>query len=286
MVKIIVGFLLIVIGVLYGVIFTGFIFSEGIFHILMLLVFSYPVFMLGQWLRIGTRRFKERLLKYSLIFIQVAVVIPTIFILFDYYIKMKSNTYTRKGFLWFETNSSSMLGYLTIFLLITLVLLLLMRAVHGWAYGGKKASILLLIVMAVSVLFFTITWNDYKAIDETEGIIISEWSGKEKNIEWSSIKEVKLVPFVKKQVANKYGEKKEFAWKYQFIGKEGEKVDFETTHLSKFNYQKSLQVKEKTAEEKIPLLIVEMDSETEKWYELELELDHIKREPFDELFNE
>ena len=285
MLKVIVGFLLIAAGLLYGVIFTEFIFSDGIFNIIILLLFPYPLFMFGQWLRLGTMKFKEKLLKYSLIFIQIAVLIPSIFILFDYYNKMKNNTYTREGFLWFETNSSPVLGYLTVLLIVTLVLLLLMRALHGWAYGGRIVSVLLSFVIVVSVFFLAITWNDYKAIDESEGIMISEWSGKQKKVEWSSVKEVKLIPYVKKQVANKYGVKKEFAWKFQFIKSDGAKINFETTHLSKFNVQRSLQVKEKIKEEKIPFIIADMDDETEKWYGLELEVDHMNRHPFDKLFN-
>lgn len=285
MIKKILSNLLIAVGILFGIIFTGFIFSDGLINIILLFLFPFPLFLLGQWLRLGTVKFREGIAKYTLIFIQIAVLIPLLFLLFDYYNKLKSDTYERDGFLWFETSSSTVLDYIMVFLFITLVLILLSKALQGWTFGGKTVSLLMIGVLFASTVLFFITWDDYKGVHASDGIVVSSRTSKEEKNAWSSIDRVELIPFVKKRIANKYGTRQEFAWKYEFFLNDGSTITFEDMYLSEFNLHRSERVKEKIEEERIPLHINEMNSKTKKWYELELEVDHVNRAPFDKLFN-
>ena len=284
MIKKIIGTICIGAGLLLGITSTGLLFTEGIFSLFVMLIIAFPLFMLGQWLRIGAAEFRKKALKFIAIFVQVAFIVPSIFLLFNEYSKMKSGTFSREGFLWFQSTSSPNIAMVGTILLIVLVLSLMPKILFGWIYGGKALNVLIIATVILSALFLYVTWNDYKGIHETEGIVVSKWSGGGETISWTDIEEVKIIPFVKKRISSKYSQEPVFAWRFEFQTKNGEKVVFEQLDLSEFNLKQSNKVKNQVEKENIPVVMESMDDKTKKWYEIELEVDKLDRTAFDEFF--
>lgn len=92
-------------------------------------------------------------------------------------------------------------------------------------------------------------------------------------------------PICPERVANKYSREPIFAWMFEFKQTNGNRISFKRTDLSTYNLQQSQRVKEQIQKENIPLTVGQMDEATKKWYELELDMDKLNPEPFNEFFN-
>lgn len=241
--------------------------------------------MAGQWLRIGHTLTKQSLVRFTAIFVQVALLVPSIFLVFNNYSKLKNETFAREGFLWFQPTSSSAIGLIGTLLLIVLVLSIMPKILFGWTHGGKPLTGFILILFVLSAAFLYITWNDYQAIHEKEGIVVSAWWGKQQTVDWASVDSVEITPYVLKRVANKYSKEPVFAWKFEFKQADGNQISFKRTDLSTYNLEQSQRVKEQIQKENIPLSVGQMDEATTKWYELEMDLENLNPEPFNEFFN-
>ncbi|QUW22987.1 hypothetical protein JSQ81_05280 [Sporosarcina sp. Marseille-Q4063] len=55
MIKKLLGILLIAAGTMFGFISIGLVFSDGLFNILFMIIFAYPLYILGQWMRLARR---------------------------------------------------------------------------------------------------------------------------------------------------------------------------------------------------------------------------------------
>lgn len=279
-----IGILLIASGLIFGITCTGLLFTEGIFYLFLFILLAFPLFMVGQWLRIGHSLTKQILVKFTAIFVQVAFLIPSIFLVLNNYSKLKNETFAREGFLWFQPTSSSAIGLIGTLLLIVLVLSIMPKILFGWTHGGKPLTGFILSLFVLTVTFLFITWNDYQAIHEEEGIVVSTWWGKQQAVDWASVDSVEITPYVLKRVANKYSKEPIFAWRFEFKQSNGDQVSFKRTDLSTYNLEQSQRVKEQIQKENIPLSIGQMDEATTKWYELELELENLNPEHFNEFF--
>ncbi|REB05548.1 hypothetical protein DVB69_14845 [Sporosarcina sp. BI001-red] len=280
-----IGILLIAGGIIFGVTCTGLLFTEGIFYFFLLFLLAFPLFMAGQWLRIGQTLRKQSLVKFTSIFVQVTLLIPSIFLVFNNYAKLKNETFAREGFLWFQPTSSPTIGLIGTLLLIALVLSIMPKILFGWTHGGKQLTGLILSLFVLTAAFLFITWNDYQAIHEEEGIVVSTWWGKQQTVDWSSVESVEITPYVLKRVANKYSKEPVFAWMFEFKQTNGDRISFKRTDLSTYNLEQSQRVKEQIEKENIPLSVGQMDEATTKWYELELQMENLNPDPFNEFFN-
>lgn len=280
-----IGILLIASGIIFGITCTGLIFTEGISYLFLFFLLAYPMFMAGQWLRIGHSFTKLSMLRFTAIFVQAALLVPSIFLAFNKYAELKNETFMREGFLWFQPTSSTTVGLVGTILLIVLVLSIMPKILFGWAHGGKQLTGFILILFFFTSAFMYVTWNDYQAIHEKEGIIVSTWRGKQQTAEWSSLESVKITPYVMKRVANKYASEPVFAWKLDFKQKNGDRISFKRIGLSNYYIQQAQHVKEQIQKERIPLSVEAMDAATTKWYNLELELENLNAKPFNEFFN-
>lgn len=171
------GIFLIACGIILGITCTGLLFTEGIVYLFIFTLIALPVFMAGQWLRIGHALTKQSLLNFTVVFVQVALLIPSIFLVFEEYAKLKNETFAREGYLWFQPTSSSTVGLIGTLLLIVLVLSIIPKVLFGLTHGGKQLTGFILGMFVLTATFLYITWNDYQAIHETEGIIVSTWWG-------------------------------------------------------------------------------------------------------------
>ena len=286
MIKKSVAVIIIIVALVFGITFTGLFYSEGIFSLVALFLFAFPMFLLGQWLRIGSREFKKTYIKLTTIFVQVTFLIPSIFLLFNEYSKMKNGIFLREGFLWFQSTSSPSVGMIGTLLLIVLVLSLMPKILFGWSYGGKTLTLTIVATVISSAIFLFVTWNDYKGIHETEGIIVSKWTENENTVSWSRIEKVEIIPFVKKRVSSKYSREPVFAWRFEFQSTTDDKITFEQLDLSEFNLKQSTKVKQHVKQQSIPISVEPMDESTKKWYNVELDIDKLDRTKFDELFSE
>ncbi len=286
MVKKSIGIILIAAGLLGGITCTGLLFSEGIFSLFVLLLFAFPLFMVGQWFRFGSVEFKKTYIKFTAIFVQVTLLIPSIFLLFNEYSKMKNGTFSREGFLWFQSTSSPSVGMIGTLLLIVLVLSLMPKILFGWSYGGKALSLTIVATVISSAVFLFVTWNDYKGIHETEGVVVSKWTGSSDTVNWNEIENVEIIPFVKKRISSKYSREPVFAWRFEFQLTSGDKISFEQLDLSEFNLKQSTKVKQHVKQRNIPISVKPMDESAKKWYNVELDIDQLDRTKFDALFSE
>ena len=286
MIKKFLGIILIGAGVIIGFTSTGLVFSDGLINILLMIIIGYPLYIIGQWMRIGTEDFKVKYLRFTAVFFQFLILIPTIFLLYDEYLKIKGGTLSREDYLWFQiTSSPNVAGLLTI-VFIVFVLSVMPKTLFGWSFGGKKLTLFVIVMFIAFSSFLYVLWNDYRGIHETEGIITSRWTGAEEQIKWEEIDSVTITPYIKRRVANEFGDELLFAWKFLFVEADGSRTEFEDWDLSEYSLNQAQGVRDKIVEENIPLLFVEMDDETRKYYESDLDIHKLNRTEFDAFFLE
>lgn len=259
-------------------------FSDGLINILLMIIIAYPLYIIGQWLRIGTEDFKVKYLRFTAAYFQFTIMIPTIFIMYDEYLKIKGGTLSRDDYLWFQITSSPDVHGLLTLVFIVFVLSVMPKTLFGWSFGGKKLTLFVIVMFIAFSSLLYVLWNDYRGIHEAEGIVTSRWTGAEEQIKWEDIESVTITPYIKRRVANEYGDELLFAWEFLFVEADGSRTEFEDWDLSEYSLKRSREVRDKIVEENIPLLFVEMDDNTRKYYESDLDIHKLNRAEFDEFF--
>ena len=278
------GNILVCAGGIFGIIGTGLMFSDGLHYILFMIIMAYPLYILGQWMRIGTRDFKVKYLRFTVAYFQFVILIPSMFILYADYLEIKGETLSRENYLWFQlTSSPDVAGWLTLVFII-FVVSVMPKIIFGWSYGGKKLTLFVVVMFLTFSSSLYVLWNDYRGIHETEGIVTSSWIGAGEQIKWEEIESVTMTPYVKKRSLNQHRFELLFTWEFSFVEADGSRTEFEKWGLSENGLNQSREVRDKIVEENIPLLFVEMDDKTRKYYELDLDIEKLDRAEFDEFF--
>ncbi|MCM3758367.1 hypothetical protein M3197_12930 [Sporosarcina aquimarina] len=91
-----IGLLLIASEIIFGIYLYRSPFYGRVFYLFLL---AFPIFMAGQWLRIGHTLTKQSLVRFTAVFVQVALLVPSIFLVFNNYSKLKNEIFARAGFL-------------------------------------------------------------------------------------------------------------------------------------------------------------------------------------------
>ncbi|QUW22986.1 hypothetical protein JSQ81_05275 [Sporosarcina sp. Marseille-Q4063] len=204
--------------------------------------------------------------------------------MYDEYSKLKGGTLSRVDYLWFELTSSPNVSGLLIAVFIIFVLSLFPKILFGWPHGGKKLTLFVIVMLITFSSMLYVLWNDYRGIHETEGIVTSRWTGAEEQIKWEQIESVTITPYMKKRQKGKYRYDLSFTWNFLFVETNGSRTEFEKMGLSEYHLYEARAVKDKIVKENIPLLVVEMDDKTRKYYETDLDIHKLNRKKFDEFF--
>ncbi|MFC6041028.1 hypothetical protein ACFPYN_16495 [Paenisporosarcina macmurdoensis] len=280
----VVGYAFILFGIVMGIYSTSQLFSELWFAIFMIVVFSYGPYLVGNKLRLSTKDFKKSFWQLTGAFI-VGVILTPGFLL---YIQNQSDVLEKiydaeSEFYFFKsgTGSNVAIVFAVFFVLITS---LGYRVANGWKAGGH---LLTGSIVALALFFFVyqyMTFDSYSGIHKERGYVSKAWNEEEIGLSFGSIKEFRIVPYVRYGAVSNPSEETEFMWRLIIVPLDGKEFVYNRQSIDGNWLSQTKALQEKATKEHILFTVIPMDANTYKWYQTELELTEVNPKPYNEFF--
>ncbi|SDN32914.1 hypothetical protein SAMN05518871_104274 [Psychrobacillus sp. OK028] len=259
-------------------------FPENILtYILIILLVSYPLYLLGHRLRKTLIIFKERVLKWSIAYVFVAMFIPLLFIAYTNYEEIKSATFN-DHFILFESSSSVNGEGISLGFMLALILFVWIRIFSTDIRRKWIPNLLILVSLIAFCTSLYVLWEDYRGIDADRGLITNKWNAVEESIPWENVTRIYIDPYVHYARLSNKNDETHIAWTMVIESDSNEDVLYRFQNLYEHDLHVGNQVKEIAQDNNIPFLITNMTEDERKWYEFELELENLPKEPFHEFF--
>jgi hypothetical protein len=280
----IVGYAFILFGIVMGIYSTSQLFLELWLAIFMMVIFSYGPYLAGNKLRLSTKDFKKSFWQLTGAFI-VGVILTPGFLL---YIQNQSDVLEKiydaeNEFFFFASGTDNHFG-IVILMFFVLISLLGYRVANGWKAGGH----LLTGAITVLTLFFFsyqyMTFDSYRGIHKERGYVSKLWNEEEKGLSFGSIKEFRIEPFVRYAKISNPSDETVFLWRLIIVPLNGQGFVYNTQSIDGNWLPDSKALQEKASKENIRFTVLPMDENTYKWYQIELDVTDVDRQPFNEFF--
>ena len=282
--KKIVGFMLIGLSIIIGFSSVLNIFPNGIALLLVLVCVSVPLYLLGHLLRTNRKMMKVKWKLWMSAYLFIIIIIPTLLYTITNYEELKELTFSSEQFILFDSTSANSLKGFSVVFVISLLVLISIRLFSADIQRKWIVNLLISMTVLIYVCFQYIMWDDYRGIHETEGLVNHKWNGDEYSIPWHEVEEVTVTPYIKYADLNRPDDDTHISWKMTFTAQNGEVIVYRFSSLYEEPLQKGNRVKEIATARHIPFKVSTMSEKERKWYELELELNELQREPFDVFF--
>lgn len=253
-------------------------------YILVIILISFPLYLTGHLLRCTFKIFKEKVIMWSAAYAFVALLIPLLFFSYTHYEQLKSKTFN-DHFILFESTSSVNGGGIS---LGCMLLLLLFVSIRLFSSDIRRKWIPNLIIVVTLIAYGTslyVLWEDYRGIHADKGLITNKWNGVEESIPWENITRIYVDPYVHYASLSDTSDETHISWAMVIESYSNEDVLYRFQNLSEDGLHKGNQIKEIAQHKNIPFLITNMTEDERKWYEFELDLENLPKEPFHVFFN-
>ncbi|CAI9387262.1 hypothetical protein ACTQ5K_13270 [Niallia sp. Sow4_A1] len=258
--------------------------DDFIFANILLWVISFPLYISGQLIRTSKYEFKQRGKRWVSIYLFFFLILPLLMFLFESYQDLKETTFVDEQFITYEPAS----GDLGVIALVGFMILLSLFAGRFLNPGLKRKGLLNSIIIGTIVFligFHYFMFTDYRGIHEEKGLISSNWKGEKDIIGFEEIESVFVEPYVHYANLNIPSDDTKFSWKVIFQpNNQKEKVIYHYTLVTKSGLEEMVKIKTISQENNIPFNVGEMDQETRKWFDLDLEVEELEEERYYELF--
>lgn len=278
------GILLIGLSIVIGFSSVLTIFPNLIALLFVLVCVSVPLYLLGHLLRTNPKMMKVKWKLWMSAYLFIIIIIPTLFYTMTNYEKLKELTLSSEQFILFDSASENSFSGLSFVFAILLLVLISIRLFSADIQRKWIVNLLIGMTVLVYVSFQYIMWDDYRGIHETEGLVNHKWNGDEYSIPWHEVEKVTVTPYIKYAKLNRPEDDTYISWKMTFTAKYGEVIVYRFSSLYEDHLQKGIRVKEIATAKQTPFIVSKMSEKERKWYELELELNELQREPFDVFF--
>lgn len=258
--------------------------DDFIFANILLWVISFPLYISGQLIRTSKYEFKQRGKRWVSIYLFFFLILPLLMFLFESYQDLKETTFVDEQFITYEPAS----GDLGVIALVGFMILLSLFAGRFLNPGLKRKGLLNSIIIGTIVFligFHYFMFTDYRGIHEEKGLISSNWKGEKDIIGFEEIESVFVEPYVHYANLNIPSDDTKFSWKVIFQpNNQKEEVIYHYTLVTKPGLEEMVKIKTISQENNIPFNVGEMDQETRKWFDLDLEVEELEEERYYELF--
>lgn len=257
--------------------------ENPIVAILILILTSLPIYLLGQGMRTSWIDFKSKVKQWLAIYVFCTIIVPLIFYSYETYEGQKQKAMTDGKYLLYEPGASE-LGSLS---LIFMIAFLLFIAIRFFSPDIKRKRLLNGMIVGTVFLyggFQYIMWSDYRGVHQELGLVSQSWNGKRTVQSFDEIKGIYVQPSLHRGKLSDSTDETEFIWKLIFVDQYNEKVQYQFQSLSRDSMEAAQQIKEVAQDRQIPFQVNEMNDEVLKWFNLELELQELNKEPFYQFF--
>jgi hypothetical protein len=258
--------------------------EDFIFANILLWVISFPLFIFGQMIRTSKSEFKYRGKRWVSIYLFFFFIFPLLMYLFESYHDLKENTFLDEQFITYEPAS----GDLGVIALVGFMILICLFAVRFLNPGLKRKKLLNMIILGTVIFlsaFHYFMFSDYRGIHEEKGLVSSNWKGEKDIISYGQIESVFVDPYVHYANLNNSSDDTKFSWKVTFQPKnQKEEVVYHFALVTESGLEEMVEIEKIAGENNIPFIVGEMDQETRKWFELDLELEELDKDRYYDLF--
>ncbi|MBD8004154.1 hypothetical protein [Bacillus norwichensis] len=257
--------------------------ENPIVAILILILTSLPIYLLGQGMRTSWIDFKSKVKQWLAIYVFCTIIVPLIFYSYETYEGQKQKAMTDGKYLLYEPGASE-LGSLS---LIFMIAFLLFIAIRFFSPDIRRKRLLNGMIVGTVFLyggFQYIMWSDYRGVHQELGLVSQSWNGKRTVQSFDEIKGIYVQPSLHRGKLSDSTDETEFIWKLIFVDQYNEKVQYQFQSLSRDSLEAAQQIKEVAQDRQIPFQVNEMNDEVLKWFNLELELQELNKEPFYQFF--
>lgn len=280
----IIGYALIVFGIIMGIYSTSQLFSDPWFALFMVFVFSYGIYIAGQRLRVSVFAFKRDFLKFTGAYILGIFLIPA----FLFYIEEQANilkkVYKAETDFYFFTPGADTQFAVIIVVYFVLITMLGYKVFNGWRAGGHLATGFIVVLTLFFFGYQYVTFDSYRGIHKERGYVSKEWNEEEIKLSYNQIEEFRIEPFVNYGALSDPTDETEFMWRFIIVPKDGKEFVYNTQTIGGRWLSDSIAMKEKALEENIPFTVLPLDEKMMEWYVLELDLEEVDPQPYNEFF--
>ncbi|HSO58079.1 MAG TPA: hypothetical protein VLQ66_07575 [Paenisporosarcina sp.] len=276
------GFLLF--SIFMGIYFTSQLFSDFWLAIFMIVVFSYGPYLVGNKLRLSNIDFKKSFWQFTGAFIVGVILTPG----FLFYIQNQSDVLEKiydaeNEFFFFSSGTVNHFGIIILVFFI-LVTLLGYRVANGWKAGGHLLTGMIVVVILFFFGYQYMTFDSYRGIHKERGYVSKVWNDEEKGLSFGSIKEFRIVPYVRYGAVSNPSDETEFMWRLIIVPLDGKEFVYNRQSIDGNWLSQTKALQEKATKEHILFTVIPMDANTYKWYQTELELTEVNPKPYNEFF--
>lgn len=280
------GYGFIIFGLFMGIYFTSQIYTDFYLSLFLIFLFSFPMYMLGQRLRVtSSLEFKKGFVQFIGIFLLSAVITPGFLFYIEKQEEVLSMIYDAEKNFYYFSASTGMQMTIVLGVFIIIVMLTGYKVSHGWRTGSHLPTIFIVIL---TILFFGyqyVTFDAYTGFHKELGFVTKEWNEQEKYLSYDEIDSFTVQPYVHYGRLSDPTDETSFNWRFIITPENGESFTLFTRSVSEYGIDSSsVQLKKKAQDENIPFYILPMDEEIRKWYEFELKLTNANSKPYNEFF--
>lgn len=252
-------------------------------YILIIILVSYPLYLLGHRLRRTLIIFKEKVIMWSVAYVFVALFIPLLFMSNTHYEQLKSETFN-DHFILFKSSSSYNVEGISFGCMLSLILFVSIR-IFSTEIRRKWIPNLLIVISLIGYgTSMYILWEDYRGIHADRGLVSNKWNGMEESIPWENITRIYIDPYVHYASLNRTSDETHISWTMVIESGSNEDVLYNFQNLYEHDLHVGNQVKKISQDNNIPFIVTNMTEDERKWYEFELDLENLPKEPFHEFF--
>ncbi|WP_312097534.1 hypothetical protein [Niallia sp.] len=278
-----VGIVIIAFSVLLGLACAIVLQQEIIVANIVLWFISLPLYIFGQITRTSKSEFKYQGKRWIAIYLFFFFILPLLIYLYEFYSDLKETTFIDEKFIMYEP-SSGMLGELSLGGFMILIFLFGARFLNP---GLKRKGLLNSIIIGTVIFligFNYLMFSDYRGVHEEKGLISSNWKGERQMISYDELESVYLKPYVHYASLSNTSDETRFVWEVTFQPSHQKEVVYRFSMLTESGLEQTIAIKKLALENNIPVIIGEMNQETLKWFNLDLEFEKLEKERYYELF--
>lgn len=275
------GVVIIALSLVLGLSCAIFFQEDMVFANIIFWIISVPLYISGQIIRTSKSEFKHRGKRWVFIYIFFFWIFPLLIYLYDYYNDFKESIFLDE-FITYEP-SSGMLGDLSLGVFLILITLFAVRFLNP---DLKQKGLFNIIIIGTAIFLIGFNYymfSDYRGIHKEKGLVSSDWKGERHITSYEEIERVYLKPYVHYVNLSNTSDETRFVWKVIFQPRNQNEVVYHF-QMTESNLEQTIDIKKIAIENDISFLIEDMNQETLKWFNLDLELEELEKDRYYGLF--
>lgn len=259
--------------------------EDFIFANILLWGISLPLYISGQIMKTSKSEFKHRGKRWIFIYLFFFFILPLLVYLHVSYQDFKESIFVDDQFIIYES-ASNKLGVISLVGFIILIFLFAGRFLNP---GLERKGLLNVIIIGTVIFligFNYFMFSDYRGIHKEKGLISSNWKGEKDIVPYEEMEGVFVEPYVHYAYFSKTSsDETRFSWKVIFQPSNNKKeVVYHFPIVTESSLEQMIDIEKIAQENHLPIIVGEMDQETRKWFDFDLELEGLNEARYYQFF--